>query len=91
MLEHTNELERTIGEINSMNKLMNCSPQEEAESLIKSFMDLHLSEIVAIACSLKVCNSVLDNTLHNYFRQEHWKAVRTILLYKPIGNTTKIF
>lgn len=91
MLEHTNELEPTMWEINAINKLMNCSPKEQAEDLIKEFKTLGLSEITATACALKVCNTVLENTMHNYFRQEHWKEVREILFYQPLGTTEKIF
>ena len=91
MLEHTNELEPTMNEINIINKLMNCSPQEQADELIQEFKTLGLSDITATACALNVCKKVLENTLHNYFRQEHWKAVKEILYYNPIGVTEKIF
>jgi hypothetical protein len=91
MLEHTNELEPTIGEANAINHILNTSPKEEAERLLNEFKVLGLSHITSTACAVKVCENVLNTYPHNYFRHEHWKAVKTLLLYNPIGLTEKIF
>lgn len=91
MLEHTNELEPTFGEANAINHILNTSPKEEAERLLNEFKVLGLSHITSTACAIKVCENVLNTYPHNYFRHEHWKAVKTLLLYNPIGLTEKIF
>jgi hypothetical protein len=86
MLEHYNELEPIESK-----EYKKPTSRQEAERLLNEFKALGLSHIVSTACAVKVCENVLNSTVHNYFTQEHWKQVKKDLLYNPIGNTELIF